>query len=418
MNLNTNKQKSVSLKKNFAWAFIGNTVFFAAQWVMFMILAKLGSPLIVGQYSVALAVCLPVFTFAYLQLKAVFVTDAKNEYTFSHYLNLRLVTSVISVLICVIIGLLADYSETIRWLIFVVAINQMVFAVREILINVFIKTERMWYYAVSQFLQAILSLLGFGVTFYIKREILISIVVMVALRISMIMIFDVFAVRKLLRMNYGKIYEISSWNIKILWSLIKFALPLGITMGLIQLRTSIPRLVLEKFNGVEAVGYFSAVSGLLVALNLILNSTGQAVMPRLSKYYLDNRRAFKLLLFKSCLIGVGFGFLGMLISVFWGRWILTLLFTPDYGEYDWLLVMIMVIGIIYAINNGLGYGVTATRSFKRQVIPDIIATAVCWFVAQWMIPAYGIMGAAFSLIIATMTSSVGLFVVISLRLRE
>jgi len=407
--------KLLSLRKNFAWAFTGNIVFFVSQWAMMMILAKLGSASIVGQYAVALAVCLPVFTFARLQLKAVLVTDAKDEYTFSHYLNLRFTTSTVSVLICVIIALFVDYSDTIRWLILVVAFNQAVFAVREILINVFVKQERMKYYAFSQFLQGGLSLLSFGITFYLIREILVSIIVMVLFRAIVTVVFDASMARKILGAN---LCSTSAWNVGILWRLTRLSIPLGIIMGLIQLRTSIPRLILEEIHGTAAVGYFSAVAGLLVALNLILNSTGQVAMPRLSKYFVSNRRAFKYLLLKLCLVGVGFGLLGMLISVFLGKWILTVLFTPAYGEYAWLLVMIMGIGVLYAINNGLGYGVTASRAFKRQLIPNILAILTCWFTAALLIPTYGIMGAAVSLIITTIISSFGLLVVVWFRLRE
>ena len=83
----------------FSWTFAGNVVYSGSQWGMLMVLAKLGSPEMVGQFALGLAVTAPVIMFANLQLRGVQATDARREYRFGHYLALRLFTTALAILV-------------------------------------------------------------------------------------------------------------------------------------------------------------------------------------------------------------------------------------------------------------------------------------------------------------------------------
>jgi hypothetical protein len=60
---------------------------------MIVLLTKLGSPEMVGQFALGLAVTAPIILFANLQLRSVQATDARQEFQFGHYFGLRLVTT-------------------------------------------------------------------------------------------------------------------------------------------------------------------------------------------------------------------------------------------------------------------------------------------------------------------------------------
>ena len=74
-------------------------------------LAKLGSPEMVGQFTLGLAVTAPVIMFTNLQLRGVQATDAKGDYVFSDYLGLRLIGTGLALLIIAGITFKAGY----RW---------------------------------------------------------------------------------------------------------------------------------------------------------------------------------------------------------------------------------------------------------------------------------------------------------------
>jgi len=51
-----------SLRANFLWIFAGNGFYSVFQWMMLVALAKLGSPLMLGQFALGLAIASPVLS--------------------------------------------------------------------------------------------------------------------------------------------------------------------------------------------------------------------------------------------------------------------------------------------------------------------------------------------------------------------
>ena len=94
-----------SLQGNFSWTLAGNGVVAVSQLGIIVILARLGSPLTLGQFSLALAVTAPVFILLNLKLRAVQATDAHGEYQFSEYFALRAVTSLCLPIVVTLIAL-------------------------------------------------------------------------------------------------------------------------------------------------------------------------------------------------------------------------------------------------------------------------------------------------------------------------
>ena len=104
--------KPLSLKRNFAWTFVGNAFYAGSRWLIIMILAKLNTVELVGQYSLAIAVITPVMAFTDLQLGTVMITDVHNEKTFKEYLTLRFITTFIAIII--ILGILFSTNYTMQ----------------------------------------------------------------------------------------------------------------------------------------------------------------------------------------------------------------------------------------------------------------------------------------------------------------
>ena len=50
------KNERLSLRTNFSWMIVGNVVYAGCQWGMLSMMAKLGTPTMVGQFVLALAI--------------------------------------------------------------------------------------------------------------------------------------------------------------------------------------------------------------------------------------------------------------------------------------------------------------------------------------------------------------------------
>lgn len=400
--------KPLSLKENFTWVLVGNILSSFCMWLLLVILTKLGTVETVGVFAVAQAIALPINMFFGLRLQVVQVTDAKNDYQFGHYYALRIVTMVMAVIVTAIVGFLY-YPKAVAIVILLLAVNYAIVSSREIFLSFMQKCERMDKTAISAMLQGLLSLLLFGAIFWLSKNLVLSVVALIAARLIVFYVYDRPIVRKLLHTtNQFDIISIKPlWSIKDMWRLTKLTASLGIIGWMCQLFNSIPRLILDKYAGVREVGYFAAISSLLVAGTTIAAAAGQAVNPRLAKYYVEDRRSYKRLFSKFLAVSFMLGIAGIFISILFGRVILTLVFKADYAEYNNIFVRLTIAGAILFLFSAMNVALTTARKFAIQIPIYIFSVVVCGVAAFLLIPHYGMMGAAWSLLVCYFTGFVG-----------
>src|SRR5436305_2284163 len=81
-----------SLRTDFTWVLAGNIFYSACQWLIVVVLAKLGTPQKLGEYAWGLAISAPIVLFANFQLRSLLASDLVERFRFAEYLNFRLVT--------------------------------------------------------------------------------------------------------------------------------------------------------------------------------------------------------------------------------------------------------------------------------------------------------------------------------------
>src|SRR5215216_7199721 len=104
------EHKTLALRHNLSWSLTGNVLYALTQWGMVVVLAKLGTPKMVGQFALGLAFTAPVIMFTNLNLQAVQATDARNQYRFQDYLSLRLIATTVALLLILGLVFVADYE--------------------------------------------------------------------------------------------------------------------------------------------------------------------------------------------------------------------------------------------------------------------------------------------------------------------
>jgi len=395
---NQSKPHALSLRANFVWAFTGNAIGNFCAWLLLVILTKLGTVSIVGILAIAQAVAMPISLLFSLKLHVVQVTDAKNDYKFGHYLALRTLMAGLAILTTVIIAFLC-YTNYMAMVIALMAIGYAIVSVREVFWAAMQKAERMDRIAISRILSGLLSLIMFGTIFWLSKSLTLSIIGLMAARIIVLM-HDIPFVREITSGVIDKLPTASLrplWNKRILWNLTKLSSPLGLVAWLSALFLSIPRLFLDKYYGTEQVGYFAAISSLSAAGNMVLIALGQTVTPRLSKYFVTNLRAYKILLLKLLGVGVFLAVICVTITVLFGRQILTLLFKVDYAEHYGILIRLSIAWTVLFVFTFMNVGLQATRNFKLSVLIYGLSALTCGIVSFCLIPTHGMIGAVWSL---------------------
>jgi len=141
--LNREADRPLSLGQNATWNFIGKFIYAASRGVIIMLIAKLGSANMVGEYALAMAVTTPVFLFADLNLRSVYVTDTADQYTFSQYFTLRCAATLIVFIGITGFALLSGLGPKNAIIIIFVAIAKSAETISEVVFGLFQKNERM-----------------------------------------------------------------------------------------------------------------------------------------------------------------------------------------------------------------------------------------------------------------------------------
>ncbi|MGH2271240.1 lipopolysaccharide biosynthesis protein [Anaerohalosphaeraceae bacterium U12dextr] len=393
--------KTPSLKINFAWAFIGNAVYALCGYLLLTILTKTSSVETVGLWGIAQAVTLPIATFFSLRLCTVNITDVRQEYHTGHYIAVRLAASVLSAMVIAVIGFLFYPPQTAA-VIAMMGVSQSVAEIRSYFLSNMQKYERLSLATLSQIIEGLLTLLLFGVLFWMSRNLLLAIVGTIVSRLLVLCFYDIPISANILIAHHQQeeaLYR-PIWHWDVLWKLSVQAAPLAVVAGIGTVFQNIPRIVMDRQIGREAVGYFTAMSMLLVAYTMVNAALGNAALPRLSRYFAENTKAFVWLLIRLMGLNLGLGIVFVAVVFFFGKPLLTLLFTANYAQHKNVLVMLAVSSCLLSVFSVSNWGLNATRRFAVQV-PIYIGTAIisggC---SMLLIPRCGIMGGAYAFILS------------------
>ncbi len=399
----------VSLRRNISWTFAGNAIYAACQWGMLVVLARLGSAEVVGQFTLGLAIAAPVIMFANLQLRGVQATDARGEYDFSDYLGLRLLTTAAALVVILGIVVASGYRGATATVIGLVALAKAAETVSDAFYGLQQQHERMRTIALSMIVKGIASLAVLGVVMLLTHSIVLAVVGLAIAWTVVLVAYDMRRGASLLRSVAARRDALRPrWDVATLRSLAWTALPLGVTMGLISLNTNIPRYIIEREYSTEQLGVFAALTYLIVLGTTVVGAMGQSMSPRLARYYAaGDRPAFTRLLgrFSAACAVLGVG--GVIVASVAGEWALGLVYGPVYAAHAETLVLLMMAAGVAYVGSSLGYGMTAARRFAVQA-PLFLGVAAVTFVASLaLIPRFGINGAALAILAASVAQLTG-----------
>jgi O-antigen/teichoic acid export membrane protein len=400
-----------SLRSNFKWTFAGNAFYTICQWGMLSVLAKAGSPAIVGQFALALAIAAPVFMFTSLQLRAVQATDARSEFQFADYFTLRVLASLIGLLTVAAVAWFLPYDLATRLVVLLVGVSKAVEFLSDVIAGLLQKNERLDQVAISFIIRGGLSLAAFGLVFLRTRSLLAAVVALVLAWSAVFFFYDVG--RALAVLSKGE--RLFLFRSKELRKLFAISLPLGVVMTLVSLNVNIPRYILVKYVGEADLGIFAALAYLLVASGLVSNALGQSASARLARMFAaGDLVCFRRTLYR--LLGIGGAILvaGPAASSVLGRPLLRFMYGPEYAQYLPLFVVMTATAGLNAIDSFLTSGLNAARSYRVQAPIKALATITTVGLSLLAIPRYGLVGAASALFL-----SAGIFVaLLSWKLRQ
>ena len=394
------------LLKKAKWLVGGNFVFAFSQWVILIFFARMTNQENLGQYALALAIVTPIFAVGNLQLRPLYILDVNSEqkYTYTHFYYLRLICSFIALACCLVLGLFFNVSILVLLL---VGLLKFFESYSDIIYAYYNAHDQTQLISKSLFLKGTLSVLAVAVCLYLF-DFYTALILFLFVYLVVWLCID--------NLYIQKTQEIKKMSLDL--GIMKSAIPMGISLGIVTLQSNIPRLFLDQYASIEAVGIFTVLSYFIIVGSIFINSICQYLSPRLTHAWNHNRAYFKKLLSMALLIAGGLGLIAIFLSYFMGEFVLNLVYGAEYVAYTDAFVLTMVAGFILYLATVLGYTLTAIGFIKQQVYLFSIVLIFSVLVSYLCIPEYGIIGGIYTLMVSYLVQCVLSLLVVLFRLKE
>lgn len=335
----------LSVRRSAAWSLAGNSVYALGQWLLIVALARMGSLETVGRFSLALAVTGPLFMAANMRLRLVQAADATHEHPFRAYFVTRVLSSCLATTAACVIAMTSSGQSCVMHLIFALAVAKAVEALQDIVLGRFQQQERMDLAAASMIASAVLSAIGFVLTFHLSANLVAACVVMAAVRVGVLVAYDLprsARTAAACSISPGVATTVRG-SFAHAGAIVAIAWPLGVAALMDSLTVNVPRYFVGGLLGDEQLGAFTALVQIALAGFVVVNALGQSVMPRLARQLANEEHiAFRKLahqfFFSSALIGVA----GIGAALFFGQLVLQLLYGSSFDGYARVFLLVMI----------------------------------------------------------------------------
>ncbi|ADY27689.1 polysaccharide biosynthesis protein (plasmid) [Deinococcus proteolyticus MRP] len=390
------------LRAGMLWTVAGQGVYSAAQWLMVIVLARSGGASDVGLYSLGLALTAPLFLLLGLQLRAVQATDAQGHFEFRDYAALRLPSMALGLAVTAVLAWLYPHaSGPVWWL----GVAKALEGGSDVMYGLMQQRERLDWIAQSTLLRGLLGLALLALIYRLTGDLTLATLGLALAGLATLLLFDLPRGRRLAAGRW--------WTWPPSSALLRLALPLGVVIGLVSLGTNLPRLFVERQLGREALGIYAALSYVTVAGSVFVVALGTALTTRLSQVFARGDRAGFVRLTLALMAGAGgVGLLLVLLSAVAGAPLLALLYGPAYAEHARTFFWLTLAGVAGYLASSLGFAVTAARRFREQLPLFAVVTAVLVLACWWLIPRYGLLGAAAATLIGTLAQLLGSWLIV------
>lgn len=390
----------VSMRRNFAWSFIGNVIFNGLQWLLLVAIAHIADKEIVGQYALLLAITAPVYMTGGLNLRVVRATDVHRRWVARQYSKVRQRLNLVCIAVAVAVGAALGLRNEDLAALAVLAVAKAVEASCLVTYGTYQLRERLDLVARSLILRAILGCGLFTAFLLWSGELWAACVGILAGWVLTRLVHDGPMARRLEHTDPsaaaqdGALGSSSGTGTK--RSLVRRALPLGLDAGIASLATNAPRFAVEFLLGTTALGGFAPLAYGAQAVSMITGSLGNAILAPLAKYVTQrDARGFARLLGRLLLFAGSVSGVGTLLAILFGDPVVNLLFGESFVNQPVLITLMVSVGAV-TVERSLNRGLQATHRFGLVLVSNSVVLATTVIALFILVPRFDLVGAAAS----------------------
>ena len=380
------------MKKNVLLFTFANVFYNACTWLITVLVVHLATFEQAGYLSLAMSISSTCSTIALFNMRSFQITDVKHEFLTSEYVTSRIITTLVSIIICMIAAI--DVNDPYQSL----CINlYMIIKATEAVIDVFHGIdqihERFDYIFVSCVLRGIAFVACFTVGLKLTGKLAVAILLIALVHIIIGVFYDIRKTTKLEEVKLlksGRIYE-----------LLKKCIPLVVFMFCLSLINTLAKNVLGAYFGKEELGIYSTIASPTLVVQVFATVAFSPFLPRISELNIQ-KDCFKLqqMLNKVYVAFAGLALIVNIGAVLLGRWGLELLFGQEILANYNLFMPVVWVTVLYSVVFVLSQIMISFRKIKEIIIGMIMIMITFAVIVYPSMKSWGLNGASYSQIIA------------------
>ncbi len=377
-------------------------IYSASYFAITVLINRVSGATEAGYFFQAAAIANIFFQFSAMGLSILILTDARNRFSYSEYLAFQLTMSTLAMIGVLILTLF--YTDAYLVLILLLAsVQRFLSNILTTATGIFQREELLRYIFRQGVLISALPLLLIFVYYSVGVFGTKVAGANALLSLSFVATAVFIMLPGLRKLRIGML----RFSPRVSLQIFRLAIPLGVASVSIVLIMEVPKIVLAHYHAINYVAYYSTMVYFLIVPRLVSEAITNSLYKHMAELSNEKRHWASLRLAgANALITATVSTIMVVFALLLGNWLITAIFTHEYGEYSYLLVMIMIAGVFMGVDRGFASYIMAEQAYPLQYARDAMAITTVIAVSMLLIPDMGVTGAALALICANVAPAV------------
>ena len=376
---------------------IGMVAFLLAQWLISVLLVRMGGFADVGVFSLAMSVANIFSTIANFGIRNYQISDAGNRFTQKQYLLAKFTATAISFAAFGIYLLIdTSYSAQNRWAILLYLLYQNLSTISEVMLGSLQLRNKLYLSGCTALIKAVLCFFAFISSYALWKNLLLSLGLMSAASILAVVTFDMkwYANEHMLEKS-----AISD-DLSNVCRVIRSCFPLMVSSMLPYISTAVPRRAILVRFGETYLGYYSSLFTPTVIITTVVPAVLLGIVPKMAEAWTrGEKRKFGRQLM-ACAGGiVFFTATAFLCAVIAGKPVIKVVFGEEILQYYNLLYIAIAVSGLAALKSVGDSALLCMRRTGMVTFCSATETAVIIALADGFVSSMGINGAAYVMLV-------------------
>ena len=377
-------------KKQALFNTVGNVVYLGCMWLLTVLVVRISGYDDAGVLSLAMSVGNIFYFIGMYGMRSFQSSDVTHKYSDKTYLQTRIFTVGLSILLCgIYLGGLrifgGGYGLYTSCAILIYLLYRSLEAGSDVLFGELQKDGHLEVCGLSMSVKGALSVAVFFVLLRLTN-LNIAMLGMVAVAAALLILYDYNRYRALHK-------EPDTPATGTVWQLLVECFPMLLTTLFPISVTALPRLALEQYYGEATLGIYASICSPTVIITTLVPNILCPFMTLYGKLYHEGKRSKLLRMFLVSVVLTGLlGVVACLGAWLFGDWALSLLYDEQVLDYMYIFIPIIVATVIYALSMCGNSVLISIRTPKALTAFAGAALVVCAAISYPLTKAYGMWG--------------------------